>query len=239
MQTRLTTRAVIVQRPIARTKGTPHPRDGSAQCSTESQSAIVNRRPEIDATELRAYVLRQWSLSMMDEMTIRVAIRTTARISFVLFLCAFLGDALCRFFPAAFMRSLKANKDGFILGFAGSHTVHLAFILALVAALGREHLLNELGWIVVVAFVTGFLFIYALAADVLFRHRIFWSSRFETVAHYYLIILFVVGFTLSGITRPLFYTPFILVGVSAIGMRIVAAVRSRKEHVVEASAGFP
>jgi hypothetical protein len=31
----------------------------------------------------------------------------------------------------------------------------LAFILALVAALGREHLLNELGWIVVVAFATG------------------------------------------------------------------------------------
>src|SRR5215472_17933585 len=115
---------------------------------------------------------------MMDETTIRVAIRATARISFVLFLGAFLGDALYRRMPAAATRWLKANKDGFTLGFAGSHTVHLVFILALVAALGRQHLLNELGWIVVVAFVTGFLFLYALAADVLFRHRIF-SSRFE------------------------------------------------------------
>jgi hypothetical protein len=77
----------------------------------------------------------------MDEMTIRVAIRATARISFVLFLGAFLGDALNCLTPAAATRWLKANKDGFTLGFAGSHTVHLAFILALMAAIGREHAL--------------------------------------------------------------------------------------------------
>src|ERR1700730_10068122 len=41
---------------------------------------------------------------MMDEMTIRVALRTTARISFVLFLGAFLGNALYRLLPAAFTR---------------------------------------------------------------------------------------------------------------------------------------
>ena len=169
---------------------------------------------------------------MMDQMAIRVAIRTTARISFVLFLGAFLGNALYRIVPAAITRWLKANKDGFILGFAGSHTVHVVFILALVAAVGREHLLNELGRIVVVAFTTGFLFIYALAADVVFRHRIFWSSRFEAFVHYYLMTLFAVGFTLSGITRPLFYTPFVLVGVTAAAVRIAAATRSRKEHAL-------
>jgi sulfoxide reductase heme-binding subunit YedZ len=175
---------------------------------------------------------------MMDEMTIRVAVRTTARISFVLFLGAFLGNALYRLVPAAATRWLKENKGRFTLGFAGSHTVHLAFILALVGSLGREHLLDELGWIVIVAFSTGFLFIYALAAGVLFRHYAFWLSRFETLAHYYLMVLFVVGFTLSGIARPLFYAPFILVAVTAIGVRIAVTLRSRKEHVVEASAGF-
>jgi hypothetical protein len=175
-------------------------------------------------------------LFMMDEMTIRVAIRTTARISFVLFLGAFLGNALYHLAPAAATRWLKENKGAFTLGFAGSHTVHLAFILALVAALGRQHLLNELGWIVVVAFATGYLCLYALAAGVLFRHRTFLSSRFETLAHYYLVVLFVVGFTLSGIARPLFYTPFILVAVTAIGVRIAAAIRSRKEQVLSARA---
>src|ERR1700751_5896460 len=107
---------------------------------------------------------------MMDEATIRVAIRATARISFVLFLGAFLGDALYLLMPAPATRWLKANKDAFVLGFAGSHTVHLAFILTLVAAIGREHALKR---IMVVAFTTGFLFIYALAARVLFRHLTF------------------------------------------------------------------
>lgn len=71
----------------------------------------------------------------MDEMTMRVVIRATARISFVLFLGAFLGDSIYRLVPAPATRWLKANKDGFTWGFAGSHTVHLAFILALTAAI--------------------------------------------------------------------------------------------------------
>ena len=176
---------------------------------------------------------------MMDEMTIRVAIRTTARISFALFLGAFLGSALYRLLPIAATRWLKENKDRFTLGFAGSHTVHLAFILSLVAVIGRQHLLNELGRVVVVSFAIGFLFIYGLTADVLFRRRTFLSSRFEVIAHYYLMTLFVVGFTLSGITRPLFYIPFILVAITAMGVRIAAAIRSRKHHVFGTGAQLP
>jgi sulfoxide reductase heme-binding subunit YedZ len=171
----------------------------------------------------------------MDETTIRVAIRATARISFVLFLGAFLGDALYRLMPAAATRWLKANKDGFTLGFAASHTVHLAFILALVAALGREHALKG---IMPIPFTVGFLFIYALAAGVLLRHLTFLPSRFEALAHYYLMALFAVSFTRHAIKEPAFYTPFILVAVTAIGVRIAVTLRSRKEHVVEASTGF-
>jgi hypothetical protein len=156
----------------------------------------------------------------MDETTIRVAIRATARISFVLFL-------------GANTRWLKANKDEFTLGFAGSHTVHLAFILALIAAIGREHALKG---IMVVAFTTGFLFMYGLAADVLFRHRTFLPSPFETLARYYLITLFTVSFTRHAITTPFFYTPLVLVAVTAIGVRIAAAVQSRKEQPLCTSA---
>jgi len=169
----------------------------------------------------------------MDEMTIRVAIRTTARISFVLFLSAFLGNAFYSLVPAASTRWLKANKDRFTLGFAASHTVHLAFILTLVVAIGREHAFKGT---MVVAFTTGFLFIYALAAGVLFRRRPFLSSHLEALAHYYLMSLFVVSFTRHAMTRPLFYTPFVLVAITALGVRIAAAIRSRKEHVVAARA---
>jgi hypothetical protein len=163
---------------------------------------------------------------MMDEMTIRMAIRTTARISFVLFLGAFLGNAVYSLLPAAGTRWLKANKDGLVLGFAASHTVHLVFILTLVVAIGPEHALKGT---MIVAFTTGLLFIYALAAGVvLFRLRPFLSPHFEVVAHYYLMALFAVSFTRHAIVRPLFYTPFLLVAVSAIGVRIAVAIRSRK-----------
>jgi len=171
--------------------------------------------------------------SVMDEMTIRMTIRATARISFVLFLGVFLGDALYRLMPAAATRWLKVNKDGFTLGLAGSHTVHLAFILALMAAIGREHALKGT---LVVAFTIGFLFIYGLAADVLFRHRTFLRSRFEALGHYYLMALFAVSFTRHAITKPFFYTPLVLVAVTAIGVRIAAAGQSRKEQPLNASA---
>ena len=172
---------------------------------------------------------------MMGEMTIRVAIRTTARISFVLFLGAFIGNALHSLVPAASTRWLKANKDRFTLGFAASHTVHLAFILTLVAVIGREHVFT--GLIMLVAFPIGFLFIYALAAGILFRQLTFFSSHFETLAHFYLMSLFVVSFTRHAMTSPLFYTPLLFVAVTALGVRIAVAARSRKEQVFRASAG--
>lgn len=106
--------------------------------------------------------------------------------------------------------------------------MHLAFILALIAALGREQALKRT---MVVPFTIGFLFIYGLAADVLFRHRTFLPSRFEALAHYYLMALFVVSFTRHAIIKPLFCTPLVLVTVTAIGVSITVAIRSRKEQV--------
>ncbi len=169
---------------------------------------------------------------MMDEGTIRVAIRATARISFVLFLGAFLGDALYRLMPAAATRWLKANKDGLTLGFAGSHTVHLALILTLMAEIGRDNVLKR---VMPVTFTVGFLFIYALAAGVLLHHYPVWSSRFEALAHYYLIGLFTFSFTRHAIKEPAFYVPFALIAFLAIAVRIAAAIRSQRVPAVPAS----
>ncbi len=84
-------------------------------------------------------------------------------------------------------------------------------------------------------FTIGFLFIYGLAADVLFRPIPFWSSRFESLAHYYLMALFAVSFARHAIKEPAFYTPFVVVAVTAIVMRIATAVQSRKEQPLRAS----
>jgi hypothetical protein len=87
-----------------------------------------------------------------------------------------------------------------------------------------------------IPFTVGFLLIYGLAAGVLLRHLTFWSLRFEALAYYYLISLFTVSFTRHAIKEPAFYTPFVLVAVAAIVVRIVAAVQSRREQTLRASA---
>ncbi len=125
---------------------------------------------------------------------------------------------------------MKENKGRFTLGFAASHAVHFAFILALVAKSGQEHLIDELRWPVIIAFSAGFLLIYALALAVLLRHRQFWltSPGFESLAHYLLLALFTFAFALSAMKRPLFYAPFVLAAIAALALRLVAAAKSRK-----------
>lgn len=177
----------------------------------------------------------------MGETLIRVAIRATARTSFVLFLCAFLSCALYRLWPAATTRWLKENQGRFTLGFAASHTLHLTFILILVAKFGWEYLLSELGWAVFIAFATGLLFIYALAAAVLLRDHKFWltSPRFEAFAHYLLLTLFASAFAISGLAKPLFYAPFVLAAIAALLVRLISVARSRKSAARAPGASEP
>jgi methionine sulfoxide reductase heme-binding subunit len=165
----------------------------------------------------------------MDETLIRMGIRATARASFVLFLCVFLSTALYRLWPGATTRWLKGNQGRFTLGFAASHAVHLACILTLVANFGARTLIGR-GWGVLIPFVTGFPFIYALAAAVLLRDRKFWltSPRFEALAHYLLLTLFTFAFALHGLTQPVFYAPFVLAAIAAMVVRLTSVATPRK-----------
>jgi methionine sulfoxide reductase heme-binding subunit len=173
----------------------------------------------------------------MDEMLVRVGIRATARISFVLFLGAFLSGALHQLWPGGTTRWLKDNKGRFILGFAASHLVHLAFILTLVASFGARTLVGR-GWGVFVAFVIGFPFIYALAFATAVRERDFWltSPYFESFAHYLLLALFTFAFALHGLTRPVFYAPFVLAAIGALLIRLASIAASRKVPALTSNA---
>jgi len=162
-------------------------------------------------------------------MLIRMGIRATARISFVLFLGAFLSAALHQLCPSGTTRWLKDNKGRFTLGFAASHLVHFSFILILVASFGARTLIGR-GWGVFLAFVTGFPFIYALAFASLLRDRKFWltSPYFEAFAHYLLLTLFTFAFALRGLKRPVFYAPFVIAAIAALVVRLASVARSRK-----------
>jgi methionine sulfoxide reductase heme-binding subunit len=169
----------------------------------------------------------------MDEMQIRMGIRATARISFALFLGAYLSDALYQLCPGSTTRWLKDNKGRFTLGFAASHLVHLGFILTLVAIFGARALIGR-SWGVLVAFVTGFPFIYALAFATALRDREFWltSPRFEAFAHCLLLTLFAFAFALHGITKPVFYAPFVFAAIAALVVRLASVATSRRVSAV-------
>src|SRR5262245_27239843 len=62
---------------------------------------------------------------------VRLAIRLTARSSLALFCLAFTAGALARLFPGPFTRWQRANRRYLGLGFASSHAVHAAAIVAL------------------------------------------------------------------------------------------------------------
>ena len=67
----------------------------------------------------------------IDEESIRLNIRYSARISLVLFSFAFIASSLLKSFPSDFSRYLMKNRRVFGLSFGISHLIHLAYILML------------------------------------------------------------------------------------------------------------
>jgi hypothetical protein len=164
-------------------------------------------------------------------------LRITARTSLLFFLCAFVAPALQRLWPARSTRWLEANQDRSTLGFAASHTVHLAFIVALAVKMGGEPFLHAVGWVALIGGGTTYVFIYGLAAAAITRGRIAWldSPRFRVFAHYLIWAIFARAFVGRAL-QSAFYVPFAFAVVAALVVRIVAAVQSRKVAALSTAA---
>jgi methionine sulfoxide reductase heme-binding subunit len=169
----------------------------------------------------------------MDETLIREGIRATARVSFVLFLGAFLSDAVHQLWPGAITNWLRDHKGTFTLGFAASHSVHFVLIITLVASFGAQTLMGR-SWVI----FAGFPFVYALALAAVLRKRDFWltSPYFESFAHYLLWTLFTFVFVRHSLTRPAFYAPFVLAAVVALVLRLASVGSSRNAQALMSNA---
>ncbi len=168
-------------------------------------------------------------LDTVDELSIRLLLRITARVSLGFFLCAFSGGALHRLWPAALTRWLADIRRHVTLGLAASHTLHLVAILALAITMGSERFLHEVRWAGLIGGGIGFLFIYGLAIDALLCGRISWlaSSRFQALAHYLIWAIFAVALVPRALSSMLYF-PFALAVLTALALRLMAAVRSRE-----------
>ena len=158
----------------------------------------------------------------MAEQEIRLVLRITARTTFLLFAGAFTADALVTLWPTKLTEWLLRNRDRFILGFAASHTVHLAAIIALFTTLGtvprREKYVLVAGGFV-------FLLLYGLAAAAIARSfgkhlAIAGSAGFESFAMYTIWLVFASGFVPRIVKGWPIYSVLGVMALAAIVVRV-------------------
>jgi len=170
-----------------------------------------------------------------DEKSIRLALRVTARWSFLLFWLAYAGGALATLMPQAFAVLAGRGRE-FGLAFAAAHLVHIGLIVRLGQILNKVPLR---GWLLVF-FAVAIFFTYLLAllsfgglSQILGRGA--WRAVMFIGMNYILIAFgrdFVLHVTKTGVVNQDFsqlmnYAPFAALCLIAPLLRIAAAQRRR------------
>jgi hypothetical protein len=184
------------------------------------------------ALALAAAVL---AIAGTDADSIRVALRVTARWSFLLFWMAYVGRATTTLFGSAFAPLARRGRE-FGLAFAAAHLVHLGLVVWLYRILNHLPLPGPL----FVFFAIGIVWIYLLAAlsfgwlSEALGPRHWRSLRF--VGMNYILLAFARDFVLSvvhsGIAhqelwRSVGYVPFAAMSVAAPLLVVAATARRR------------
>lgn len=162
----------------------------------------------------------------VNEASWRIAIRLTARTSCILFLLAFCASALRRFRSTVFTNWLLRNRRYLGLSMAVSHGFH-AVAIAGVAIFTSENMVRDnhggnLGYLFILMMtITSF----EAPAAILGRRN--WRIL-HTVGMYYLWLSFTFSFSQRLHESWLIYTPFTVVLILALGLRLISLVRNSK-----------
>jgi hypothetical protein len=98
---------------------------------------------------------------ILDETSIRLALRMQARLSFVLFIAALAGPGLRRFWPGRFSETLVRERSTLLLAFALSHFVHGIWICIFYAFTPHAFSWNLAGTTGVIAYALIGLLVFA------------------------------------------------------------------------------
>lgn len=168
---------------------------------------------------------------------IRAAIRLTARASFVLFLLAFTASPLFHFLPSAFTRWMRANRRYLGVAFAGSHLIHLIYIILF------WRISPDLFWAdrtpgSLIAPSIGYLLIFAMAltsSDAAVKAMGIKAWRWlHWIGAYYIWVTFMVAFGKRAVTDS-FYLPFVVILLMALLLRIAARISIRRRAATPAA----
>jgi hypothetical protein len=162
-----------------------------------------------------------------DERGTRVALRATARWSFLLFWPAYAGGALATLFGPRFAVLARRRRE-FGLAFASAHLVHLALIICLFRILGRPPGSDRS----TVFFAIGMTWVYILALSSVARvdnalgpglTRILRFVGIEYIALAFFVDLVV--HPIQSVTYPMQYLPFTILSIAGPLLRVAALAR--------------
>lgn len=164
-----------------------------------------------------------------DEKSIRLALKLTARWSFLLFFLAYAGNALAALFG---WTALKGRGREFGLSFASAHLVHVGLVIWLGTILGRVPLTGG----VLLFFLIGLFFVYLLAGLSFGGVKAlgsFWPPL-RLIGMNYILITFARDFVLPAIhlkspqynmAHFLAYAPFAALSIAAPLLVLAVAYR--------------
>jgi hypothetical protein len=158
----------------------------------------------------------------------RIALRVTARWSYLLFWPAYAGPALATVFGPAF-RPLAQRAREFGLAFAAAHLPHLALVIWLYAISAQPPVSTfVLVFFGVAAFYTYLLAVLSLGALPARLKPDAWRLL-RTVAVEYIALVFLVDFLrrplAGGRLHVIAYAPFVALAALGIVVRVAALVR--------------
>lgn len=155
----------------------------------------------------------------IDESSFRIAIRSTARISVVLFLGTFIATAVRKLYPGKIGNWLLKNRRYLGISFAVSHFVHALAIIGL-AIVATNSVHADSGA------TLGYVFIGLMTLTSFDRPAKLLGYRSWKILHgtgsYYLWIAFVVAFSKRIPTNPGFYAPITVLLIMALLLKIGA-----------------
>jgi methionine sulfoxide reductase heme-binding subunit len=157
-----------------------------------------------------------------NENTVRLVLRATARISFVLFTSAFIAAPLRRRWPSLLSSWLLANRRYLGVSFAVSHYFHLAAIIAL-ARLAPDGFRRDVDSSALVFGGLAYVFLTAMTLTSFDRTAAWIGPRAWRILHtagvYYIWFIFFISYFPRSIVS-IAYAPLAIVSVAALALRL-------------------
>ena len=163
----------------------------------------------------------------INEQSMRIAIRTTARTSCLLFLCAFVASPLRYFWSNQLTQWLRVNRRYLGVAMAASHGFHAIAIIGLAILTADPYLRNNHGGNL------GYFFIIAMTATSFPSTAALLGNRnwkiLHTVGMYYLWLAFIYTFSYGLEKSLLIYLPFISLLAVAFLLRLIVSLSKLKK----------